>query len=281
MTKVYRRRPTGLGTVCRRRAFAGQSVDRPDTGISLGAPGFPRGSGDYPTVTMWELESRSLVRAMEKRYAEDERALADAEVELAILPPRAASSRPDIDAEVEVEVEAALTLFDEIERLADDPTANEAINATLERIGLRIGLFFEEGWKGTRKVRRVARGIIALGDLPLPVPLYGEASVLPAAALDPDVQRKLAAAVDGTGQAGATAPEINSGAPGLDHGEGLQGREVAARRRDGVPVEEAAPSPNGEGRGRRPTGTVPEGIVPSRSQLAIAAAGLEPATPGL
>ena len=197
---------------------------------------------------------------------------------MAKLPPRAASSRPDIDAEVE----AALTLFDEIERLADDPTANEAINVMLERIGLRIGLFFEEGRKGTRKVRRVARGIIALGDLPLPVPLYGEPSVLPAAALDPDVQRKLAAAVDGAGQAGATAPEINSGAPGrADRAEGLQTQEVAARRRDGVPVEEAAPSPNGEGRGRRPTGTVPEGIVPSRSQLGIAAAGLEPATPGL
>ena len=36
-----------------------------------------------------------------------------------------------------------------------------------------------------------------------------------------------------------------------------------------------------DGRESRPTGTVPEGVVPSRAHLRIAAAGLEPATPGL
>lgn len=48
--------------------------------------------------------------------------------------------------------------------------ANEAINAMLERIDLRIGLYFEDARKGKRPVRKVAWGIIALGDFPLPVP---------------------------------------------------------------------------------------------------------------
>ena len=42
--------------------------------------------------------------------------------------------------DIDSEVEAALVLFDEIERLAEMPMANEAINAMLERIDLRIGL---------------------------------------------------------------------------------------------------------------------------------------------
>ncbi len=42
-----------------------------------------------------------------------------------------------------------------------------------------------------------------------------------------------------------------------------------------------APVWRGDGRESRPTGTVPDGIVPSRAQQGIAAAGLEPATPGL
>ncbi|MFM8496567.1 MAG: hypothetical protein ACKOEM_13750 [Planctomycetia bacterium] len=57
------------------------------------------------------------------------------------------------------EVEAALVLFDEIERLAEMPMANEASNAMLERIDLRIGLYFEDAMKGKRPVRKVAKGI--------------------------------------------------------------------------------------------------------------------------
>jgi hypothetical protein len=59
----------------------------------------------------------------------------------------------------------------------------EAINAMLERIDLRIGLYFEDAMKGKRPARKVARGIIALGDFPLPVSPYGEPRVLPTAAL--------------------------------------------------------------------------------------------------
>jgi len=69
--------------------------------------------------------------------------------------------------DLDTEVEVAMRLFDDIERLVEDPTAKEVINVLLERIGLRVG-FFEDGKKGTRTVRTVAKGVIALGDLPLP-----------------------------------------------------------------------------------------------------------------
>jgi hypothetical protein len=51
------------------------------------------------------------------------------EAEIATLPPPADRQATDIDSEVE----AALALFDEIERLAEMPMTNEAINAMLER----------------------------------------------------------------------------------------------------------------------------------------------------
>lgn len=55
---------------------------------------------------------------------------------LAKLPPPAGRLATDIGSGAK----AALMLFDEIERLAEMPIANEAINAMLERIDLRIGL---------------------------------------------------------------------------------------------------------------------------------------------
>ena len=164
-------------------------------------------------------------------------------------------------------------LFDEIERLAEMPMANEAINAMLERIDLRIGLYFEDAMKGKRPVRKVARGIIALGDFPLPVPPYGEPRVLPTAALDAGLQRRLAAELEAAGQPGAIVPAIESeGGCCDDHGHPHHVSEVAARCRDVVLVDAADPPAYGDGREIRPTGTVPEGIVPSRAKQGIAAA---------
>jgi hypothetical protein len=199
--------------------------------------------------------------------------LAKAEAELARLPRAALQETFDLDAEVEI----AMRVFDDIERVAEHPTANEAINVLLERIGLRVGLFFEDGKKGTRTVRKVAKGVIALGDLPLPVPLYGEPQVLPAAVLDETFQRRLAAQVEAASQSGATAPRIehrieSAACPCDDRGHADQPSPVAARCRDDVSVDAADPSAYGDGRDIRPTGTVPEGIVPSRAQQAIAAA---------
>ena len=56
----------------------------------------------------------------------------------------------------------------------------------------------------------MAKGVIALGDLPLPLPLYGEPQVLPAAVLDETSQRRLAAQVEAASQSGATAPGLNT-----------------------------------------------------------------------
>ena len=159
-----------------------------------------------------------------------------------------------------------------------------SISVMLERIGLRIGLYFEEGLKGTRKVRKVAKGVMALGNMPLPVTLYGEPQVVPAAALEADVQRRLAVELETAagGQPGATFPGIESGVCCRDgHGHAPQVSEVAARCRGDVPVDAADPPAHGDGREIRPTGMVPEATAPSRAQLRIAAAGLEPATPGL
>ena len=226
---------------------------------------------EQATRNILEVKHPSLIKALETRYAEDERELRATEAEIAKLPPPADRQAADVDSEVE----SALVLFDEIERLAETPMANEAINAMLERIGLRIGLYFEEGRNGTRPVRKVARGIIALGDFPLPVPPYGEPRVLPTAALDAGLQRRLAAELEAAaaGQQGAAAPAIDSGACCRDgHGHAHHVSEVAARRRDDVSVDAADPPAHGDGRESRPTGTVPEGIVPSRAQLELAAA---------
>lgn len=224
-----------------------------------------------------EVENPSLIKALENRYSEDERELAATEAEITKLPPPTTQLATDIDSEVE----AALVLFDEIERLAEMPMANEAINAMLERIDLRIGLYFEDAMKGKRPVRKVARGIISLGDFPLPVPPYGEPRVLPTAALDTGLQRRLAAELEAAGQRGAIAPEIESEGCCDDHGHPHHVSEVAARCRDDFPVDPADPPAHGDGRKSRPIGTVPAGIAPSRSQLGVAAAGLEPPTPGL
>ncbi len=118
------------------------------------------------------------------------------------------------------------------------------------------------------------RGILSLGDYPLPVPLYGEPRVLPAAAFDPSLHHRLAAELEAAaGQSGAAAPTIDSGACCRGgHGHAQHVSDVAARRRDDVPVDAADPPAHGDGQESRPTGTVPEGIVPSRAQLRIAAA---------
>ena len=63
---------------------------------------------------------------------------------------------------------------------------------------------------------------------------------------------------------------------GLSFGPTQHVSGVAPRHRDDVPADAAdppAPACHGDGRENRPTGTAPEGIVPSRAQLRIAAAG--------
>ena len=113
---------------------------------------------DQATRNILEVEHPSLIKVLEKRYAEDERELRATEAEIAKLPPPADRLATDIDSEVE----AALVLFDEIERLAEMPMANEAINAMLERMDLRNCLYFENAMKGKRPPGRSPRGLLRL-----------------------------------------------------------------------------------------------------------------------
>ena len=69
---------------------------------------------------------------------------------------------------------AAITLMDDIERINSDRGARAEINGLLRRLGVWVGLSFAEGIKGKeRKTRKLAGGIMTLGDAPLPVRLYG------------------------------------------------------------------------------------------------------------
>jgi|GEM_PF-2029086 len=208
-----------------------------------------------------EVETPTLIRALEALCAEDERELAKAEAELARLPRAVVHATVDIDAEVEVAMQA----FDDIERLAEHPSANEAINVLLERTGPQVGFFFENDKKGTRTVRMVARGVIALGDLPLPVPLYGEPQVLPAAGLDETLHRRLASKVEAASQLGATAPRVErriepAACSREERGHADHPSSVAACCRDDVSVDAADPTIHGEGWESLPAVRSPKGL---------------------
>lgn len=89
-----------------------------------------------------------------------------ATVERQVLPRRSTTAEQD--------VAAALSLLDDITRVADDPAARADIPRLLDQIGVRIGLNF-----GTvipakkREVQVLLGGIVAFGDAPLPVPIHG------------------------------------------------------------------------------------------------------------
>lgn len=79
---------------------------------------------------------------------------------------------------IQDEVEAAMGLLDNIERITQDHEARAEINPLLESLGLRIGLTFGSVVKGkTRAVRRLLGGVMAFGESPLPVPLHGYSSL--------------------------------------------------------------------------------------------------------
>jgi hypothetical protein len=82
----------------------------------------------------------------------------------------------------EEEVELALALFDRIERVSNNPAARDEVRDLLDDnvLGLRIGLYFAEGIKGTkRKIRLLRSGLITTGGRPLPVLPYGKDFVPP------------------------------------------------------------------------------------------------------
>ncbi len=94
-----------------------------------------------------------------------------AEAELALkqrsLPPEACRSP-------EAEVDTALSLLDDICRIAQDDRARAEVNPLLRKLGMWLGLTFDSTIKGEKRlVRRLVGGMMTFGDRKLPVPLFG------------------------------------------------------------------------------------------------------------
>ena len=63
--------------------------------------------------------------------------------------------------------------LDDLALLAKDGNANQKIRQLVLRLGIFIGLEFEEGHWGKRRIRQLRRGVIAFGEENLPVPIHG------------------------------------------------------------------------------------------------------------
>jgi hypothetical protein len=73
----------------------------------------------------------------------------------------------------EEQVDAFRATIDDLAALAKDENANQKIRDLVLRLGIFVGLEFEEPRRGKRPVRRLRRGVIAFGHDNLPVPLHG------------------------------------------------------------------------------------------------------------
>ena len=86
-----------------------------------------------------------------------------------------ATPRPVTKAAIspEEQVDALMATLDALATLAKDETANQKVRDLVLRLGIFVGLEFEEGRWGKRLVRRLRRGVIAFGEDNLPVPIHG------------------------------------------------------------------------------------------------------------
>ncbi len=73
----------------------------------------------------------------------------------------------------EEKVDAMMATIDDLAALATDERANAKVRELVLRLGIFVGLEFEEGQWGKRAVRRLRRGVIAFGEDNLPVPIHG------------------------------------------------------------------------------------------------------------
>lgn len=78
------------------------------------------------------------------------------------------------------DADAALALFDRIERAISEAIARYEFVEAAKLLNVCVGLKFVESIKGkVKKVRRLAGGMLVFGDGKLPVSLHGEDCVLP------------------------------------------------------------------------------------------------------
>ncbi len=86
-----------------------------------------------------------------------------------------ATPKPAAAAETtpEEQVDALMATIDDLAALGKDERANQRVRQLVLRLGIFIGLEFEEGLWGKRPIRRLRRGVIAFGEDNLPVPIHG------------------------------------------------------------------------------------------------------------
>jgi hypothetical protein len=77
----------------------------------------------------------------------------------------------------EQQVDALMAVLDDLGTLATNPNANQLVRQLVLRLGIFVGLDFEEGQWGKRKIRKLRRAVIAFGEEHLPVPLHGRLRV--------------------------------------------------------------------------------------------------------
>ena len=145
----------------------------------------------------------------------------------------------------EEQVDALMATIDDLAALAKDENANQTVRDLVLRLGIFVGLEFEEGRWGKRPIRRLRRGVIAFGEDNLPVPIHGRSRAdCPA----PD------AAGDGGYHETHSAPACCR-APSADPGSSV-----------------------GEGTGNSRTDESNSGLEQTHQGTNVGATGLEPAT---
>ncbi len=100
------------------------------------------------------------------------------------------------------------------------------------------------------------------------VPPYGEPRVLPTAALEADLQRRLAAELEPPANRGRSPPQSNLRGAAVTitaNPTRFRSRGELPRRCSGGCCRPARASMAWRRTGKRPTGTVPEGLAPSRA----------------
>ena len=73
----------------------------------------------------------------------------------------------------EEQVDALMATINDLAALAKDENANQKIRDLVLRLGIFVGLEFEERMWGKRPIRALRRGVIAFGEDNLPVPIHG------------------------------------------------------------------------------------------------------------
>jgi len=73
----------------------------------------------------------------------------------------------------EEQVDALMATLDDLATLAKDENANQKVRDLVLRLGIFVGLEFEERMWGKRPIRALRRGVIAFGEDNLPVPIHG------------------------------------------------------------------------------------------------------------